>query len=88
MRSHLANAAKAAPPRPSPAQAKPVEKKTFDLFADPRSWAMDYKNRWETAYRMRQAVRSGRLDVHTDGDKEQLCEDLWTIWFLLTENGA
>lgn len=62
-------------------------KKMFKLFDDPRSWAIDYKARWEMARRMKQVVRSGKLYVPGLCDHEQMTADLWNVWFLLTENG-
>jgi hypothetical protein len=62
--------------------------KTFDLFADPRAWATDYKTRWEQSWRMRQVVKHAKIEVPGICDKEQLTADLWNVWFLLTENGA
>ena len=59
----------------------------FDLFSDPRSWAIEYKTRWELAWRMRQVSKHGRIDLPGICDKKQLSADLWNIWFLLTENG-
>lgn len=54
----------------------------FNLFADPKSWAYEYKERWEMAMRMKQAVKDGILDT------EKIYADLWTMWFLITENGT
>ncbi|KAL7419728.1 hypothetical protein Q5752_005644 [Cryptotrichosporon argae] len=52
----------------------------FDLFSQPRSWAIDYRTRWELARRMRLTIALDRLPA--DG----LAGDLWNAWFLLTEN--
>ena len=65
----------------------PKGKKMFKLFDDPRSWAIDYKTRWEMARRMKQVVRHQRLYVPGVCDKEAVLGDLWNVWFLLTENG-
>ena len=65
----------------------PKGKKMFKLFDDPRSWAIDYKTRWEMARRMKKVVRYGRLYVPGVCDKEAVLGDLWNVWFLLTENG-
>jgi len=62
-------------------------RKVFDLFNDPRSWAIDYKTRWEQSWRMRQVVKQGRLEIPGICDMEQVSADLWNLWFLLTENG-
>jgi hypothetical protein len=62
-------------------------KESFDLFADPRSWAIDYKVRWEQSWRMRQVVKHAKIEVPGVCDLEQLTADLWNVWFLLTENG-
>ena len=62
-------------------------KQTFDLFGDPRSWAMDYKERWITARRMRLNVRAQSMVVEGKCNREDMMADLWNIWFLLTENG-
>ena len=61
-------------------------RKIFDLFSDPRSWAIDYKTRWEQASRMRLVVKKG--DYEGVCTRDQLTADLWNVWFLLTENGA
>ena len=63
-------------------------RKVFDLFSDPRSWAIDYKTRWEQSYRMREVVKHGGFDIPGISSRELLVADLWNIWFLLTENGA
>jgi hypothetical protein len=62
-------------------------KKMFKLFDDPRSWAIDYKSRWEMARRMKKLVGYGKLFVEGLCDREQMTADLWNVWFLLTENG-
>ena len=62
-------------------------RKIFDLFSDLRSWAIDYKTRWDQSWRMRQVVKHGRIEIQGICDSEQLTADLWNIWFLLTENG-
>ncbi|WWC68735.1 uncharacterized protein I206_102669 [Kwoniella pini CBS 10737] len=61
-------------------------KKVFDLFADPRSWAIDYKIRWEQSFRMRQVAKQCRIEIPDICDKEAYVADLWNVWFLLTEN--
>jgi hypothetical protein len=63
-------------------------RKVFDLFSDPRSWAIDYKTRWEQSYRMREVVKHGGFDIPGISSRDLLVADLWNIWFLLTENGA
>lgn len=60
-------------------------RKIFDLFSDPRSWAIDYRTRWEQSARMRKVVKANKFDGLCD--KDQLVADLWNVWFLLTENG-
>lgn len=62
-------------------------KKMFKLFDDPRSWAIDYKSRWEMARRMKKVSQFGKLYVPGLCDKEQTNADMWNVWFLLTENG-
>jgi hypothetical protein len=62
-------------------------KKMFKLFDDPRSWAIEYRNRWGMARRMKAITRHGKLYVQGLCDKEQAIADMWNIWFLLTENG-
>lgn len=62
-------------------------KKMFKLFDDPRSWAIDYRARWEMARRMKKVVRYGSLFVPGFCDRETVLGDLWNMWFLLTENG-
>ncbi|WVF67099.1 hypothetical protein IAT40_001844 [Kwoniella sp. CBS 6097] len=61
-------------------------KKTFDLFADPRSWAFDYRTRWEMSSRLRQVGKVVTIDVSGVCDRDAFVADLWNIWFLLTEN--
>ncbi|WVW80035.1 hypothetical protein I302_102008 [Kwoniella bestiolae CBS 10118] len=61
-------------------------KKIFDLFSDPRSWAIDYRTRWEQSYRMRQVSKLCRIEIPGICDKEAYVADLWNVWFLLTEN--
>jgi hypothetical protein len=63
-------------------------KKMFKLFDDPRSWAHDYRSRWEMARRMKKVVQFGKLFVPGICDREQMMADLWNVWFLVTENGA
>jgi hypothetical protein len=60
-------------------------RKIFDLFSDPRSWAIDYKTRWEQTARMRRVAEAGTFEGICE--REQVLADLWTVWFLLTENG-
>ena len=62
-------------------------RKIFDLFADPRSWAIDYKTRWEQSWRMREVAKQQRLEIPGVSSRDQLVADLWNVWFLLTENG-
>jgi len=62
-------------------------RKVFDLFSDPRSWAVDYKTRWDQARRMRLVVKHGRIDDPAICDHDRLVADFWNVWFLLTENG-
>ncbi|WWC97065.1 hypothetical protein V866_003942 [Kwoniella sp. B9012] len=61
-------------------------RKIFDLFSDPRSWAIDYRTRWEQSYRMRQVSKQSRIEIPGICDKEAYVADLWNVWFLLTEN--
>lgn len=74
-------------PQPPAGGGPPKGKKMFKLFDDPRSWAIDYRTRWEMARRMRKVVRYGKLYVPGICDKEAVLGDLWNVWFLLTENG-
>lgn len=60
-------------------------RKIFDLFSDPRSWAIDYKTRWEQSSRMRRVAKANKYEGLCERD--QLVADLWNVWFLLTENG-
>lgn len=62
-------------------------KKMFKLFDDPRSWAIDYRSRWDMARRMKKVINFGKLFVPGVCDREQMTADLWHVWFLLTENG-
>jgi hypothetical protein len=62
-------------------------KKMFKLFDDPRSWAIDYRARWDMARRMKKVIQFGKLYVPGVCDREQMTADLWHVWFLLTENG-
>ena len=62
-------------------------RKIFDLFSDPRSWAIDYKTRWDLSWRMREVVRRDTLEIPGVCDKDQLAADHWNVWFILTENG-
>lgn len=73
--------------KPTKSPAAMTAKQAFDLFGDPRSWAMDYKERWTTAKRMRLNVRMHSMVVPGSCDREDMMADLWNIWFLLTENG-
>jgi hypothetical protein len=57
-------------------------KKMFDLFKDPKSWAEDYKARWELAGRMKRGIME-----EGEEEEERVIQDLWCCWFLLTENG-
>jgi hypothetical protein len=36
---------------------------------------------------MKRVVRNGSMDMKAPEVKEQVTADLWTIWFVLTENG-
>lgn len=62
-------------------------RQVFDLFSDPKSWAIDYKTRWGMARRMKLIVEFDKVDLDGVCDRKQLEADLWNIWFLLTENG-
>ncbi|KAK8861448.1 hypothetical protein IAR55_002267 [Kwoniella newhampshirensis] len=61
-------------------------KKIFNLFADPRSWAIDYRSRWESCMRMRKVAEYRQVEIPGVCDKETFIADLWNVWFLLTEN--
>ncbi|WWC60195.1 uncharacterized protein I303_102760 [Kwoniella dejecticola CBS 10117] len=74
------------PSNPNGNGEKAKGKKVFDLFADPRSWAIDYKTRWEQSFRMRQVAKYCRIEIPGVCDKEAYVADLWNVWFLLTEN--
>lgn len=60
----------------------------LDLFSDPRLWALDYRTRWEMSRRMRQIAMLGRVEIPGVCDRTQFMQDMWTVWFLVTENGA
>lgn len=66
-------------------------KRAFDLFGDPRSWAEDYRARWEMSGRMREVGKKGTFELDWGSDKsgvrEMILPDLWNAWFLVTENG-
>ena len=38
-------------------------RKVFDLFSDPKSWAIDYKTRWEMTWRMRQVAKHSTFQI-------------------------
>lgn len=66
------------------------KRKAFDLFGDPKSWAEDYRLRWNTRRRMREVVKYGSLGgaVGVGAMRNQdLMPDLWAVWFLATEDG-
>ncbi|OXG09832.1 hypothetical protein C367_07011 [Cryptococcus neoformans Ze90-1] len=58
----------------------------LDLFSDPRLWALDYRTRWEMSRRMRQIAKLGRVEIPGVCDRTQFMQDMWTVWFLVTEN--
>ncbi|WWD16640.1 hypothetical protein CI109_101070 [Kwoniella shandongensis] len=61
-------------------------KKLFNLFADPRSWAIDYRSRWESCMRMRKVAEYKKVEIPGVCDKATFIADLWNVWFLLTED--
>ncbi|KIR71562.1 hypothetical protein I310_04869 [Cryptococcus deuterogattii CA1014] len=58
----------------------------LDLLSEPRPWAIDYRTRWEMSRRMRQIAKLGRVEIPGICDRAQFMEDMWTVWFLVTEN--
>lgn len=60
---------------------------TFDLFADPKSWAMEYKDRWIAAKSMRTTAKICEDGRPGDVDTDTVVADTWTAWFLITEHG-
>lgn len=60
----------------------------LNLLSDPRLWALDYTTRWEMSRRMRQIAKLGRVEIPGVCDRRQFMQDMWTVWFLVTENGA
>lgn len=58
----------------------------LDLFSDPRLWALDYRTRWEMSRRMKQIANLGRVEIPGVCDRTQFMQDMWTVWFLVTEN--
>ncbi|WVQ78766.1 hypothetical protein IAT38_000857 [Cryptococcus sp. DSM 104549] len=65
-----------------PYNGRPV----FNLFLDPRSWAVDYRTRWDMSGRMRQVAKKCKVDIPGVCDKDKFVEDMWNVWFLITEN--
>jgi hypothetical protein len=59
----------------------PGTSKKTELFANPRSWAIEYRDRWLLRSRMRDCVRRDKLNL------DHIDTDLWALWFLWTENG-
>lgn len=60
----------------------------LDLLSERRPWAIDYITRWEMSRRMTQIAKLGRVEIPGICDRAQFMEDMWTVWFLVTENGA
>lgn len=60
----------------------------LDLLSERRPWAIDYIARWEMSRRMTQIAKLGRVEIPGICDRAQFMEDMWTVWFLVTENGA
>ncbi|GMK59067.1 hypothetical protein CspeluHIS016_0700820 [Cutaneotrichosporon spelunceum] len=58
----------------------PGTSKKTELFANPRSWAIEYKDRWSLRNRMRSCVRHDKINL------DSIDTDLWALWFLWTEN--
>lgn len=58
----------------------------LNLLSDPRLWALDYTTRWEMSRRMRQIAKLGRVEIPGVCDRRQFMQDMWTVWFLVTEN--
>lgn len=56
------------------------------LFANPRSWAIEYRDRWALARRMCSCVKQQSLDVRGVSNRRYIGTDLWALWFLWTEN--
>lgn len=62
-------------------------RKVYDLFGDPKSWATEYKSRWELSWLMREVGRLRKLDIPGFCDTKEVEAALWSVWFLVTENG-
>lgn len=62
----------------------PGTSKKTELFADPRSWAFEYRDRWRLRLRMRASVKYQSINVP---GISSIDDDLWALWFLWTENG-
>ncbi|ODO06362.1 hypothetical protein L198_01594 [Cryptococcus wingfieldii CBS 7118] len=61
--------------------------KGYNLFSDPRPWAIDYRTRWELCGRWREVAKLGTIDIPGLCDYARFAEDLWDVFFLLSENG-
>lgn len=65
----------------------PGTSKKTELFANPRSWAIEYRDRWRLRNRMRACVKYNTTNVPGVSSFDHLDTDLWALWFLWTENG-
>ncbi|ODO09228.1 hypothetical protein I350_02828 [Cryptococcus amylolentus CBS 6273] len=60
--------------------------KGYNLFSDPRPWAIDYRTRWELCGRWREVAKLGTIDIPGLCGYARFAEDLWDVFFLLSEN--
>lgn len=65
----------------------PGTSRKTELFGDPRSWAIEYKSRWQLRNRMRACIAHQTVNVPGVSSLKHLDADLWALWFLWTENG-
>jgi hypothetical protein len=65
----------------------PGTSRKTELFGNPRSWAIEYKHRWELRRRMRACIAHQSVNVPGVSSREHLDTDMWALWFLWTENG-
>jgi hypothetical protein len=65
----------------------PATSRKTELFGNPRTWATEYKDRYELRNRMRAAIAYQSVNVPGISTPEALNTDMWALWFLWTENG-
>ncbi|GMK54940.1 hypothetical protein CspeluHIS016_0115260 [Cutaneotrichosporon spelunceum] len=58
-----------------------------ELFPNPRSWAMEYRDRWELRNHMRACIAHQSINVLGLSTRENRGTDMWGLGFLWTENG-